>query len=629
MIRSDKRVLISGNQAVARGAYESGVGVATAYPGTPCTEILENLANYDHVQAMWSTNEKVAFDTALGASFAGARALVAMKHVGLNVAADTLFSAAYTGVNAGLVIVVGDDPSAHSSQNEQDSRHYARAAKVPMLEPADSQEAKDFVHHAFELSERFKTPVLLRLTTRLCHSRSGVSLGEPDPSRNGPSGFVPDPSRFVLLPRQALARHAIIEKRLMALSEYAEHSELNRIHHGDESLGIITSGVCYAYALEAFPTASILKIGNTFPLPTRLLRRFARSVEQLLVLEELDDFLEQQVKALGIETEGKSVIPRVGELSPERIRRSWQFRAPMPVENGDLTMAPRPPRICPGCQYLGIYTVIERLGVTVSGDIGCYTLGALPPFNSLDTVVCMGSSIGVALGMEKALGVRAKGNFLAVIGDGTLLHAGIPALLDMVYNQSGFTVLVMDNGTTAMTGLQGHAGNGVGLQQRQSPSIDLEKLLAAIGISWVRVVNAYDLANTERTLREALDYPGPAVVISRNPCLLLECKPPRQQAWVDRDACTGCGDCAQVGCVAVEFDGADEPAEAPVLRGMNPGDNSTIDTATARSRDRRRARINLDLCVGCTLCVQVCPEGAIAPRPVSLPLVHISSSGQS
>ena len=347
----------------------------------------------------------------------------------------------------------------------------------------------------------------------------------------------------------------------------------------------------------------------------------------MLVLEELDDFLEGQIRALGIKTDGKSIIPRVGELSPERVRASWQARAPAPVENGDFTTAPRPPRICPGCQYLGVYTIIERLNVTVTGDIGCYTLGALPPFNSLDTVVCMGSSIGMALGREKALGVRAKGNLLAVIGDGTLLHAGIPALLDMVYNQGHFTVLVMDNGTTAMTGMQGHAGNGVGLQQRQAPSVDIEKLLAAIGISWVRVVNSYDLAATEQTLREALTYPGPAVVISRNPCLLLECKPPVQQAWVDPEACTGCGDCAQVGCIAVEFEAVDDSLEAFDSAAKAKEEVALIETTIVRPLKRQQARINLELCVGCTLCVQVCPEGAIAPRPVSSPLFQLSRPG--
>lgn len=575
---------------------ECGVSVATSYPGTPCTEILETLSTYSSVQAMWSTNEKVAYEVALGAAFAGARAMVSMKHVGLNVAADPLFSSVYTGVNGGLVVVVGDDPSANSSQNEQDSRHYARAAKLPMLEPSDSQDALELVKHAFEISEQFDTPVLLRMTTRLCHSKTVVEIGAAPPERARATGFVPDFDKFVLLPRQAIQRHAVIENRLEALAEFAEGSPYNRVELRDRSMGIITSGVAYCYAREAFPRASILKLAQTFPLPSELIRQFASDVDSILVIEELDPFLEDQIRAMGIPVHGKEWIPRVGELTPERILHSVEMHAPQPQEKGDTTIAARAPRICAGCQYLGVYTTIARLGVRVTGDIGCYTLGALEPWNAIDSVVCMGASIGTALGMEKALGEESHGKILAIIGDGTLLHSGITSLMDLVYNQGHCTVLIMDNSTTAMTGLQGHPGNGTTAKGLPGPGVNIEKLVEAIGVQWIRIANPYDLEQTEAVLREALAYPGPSVVISRAPCLLLKPKTLVQQAHLKEEACTGCGDCFKVGCVAIER--------------QNLG-------------DKIAPKINLDLCVGCTLCVQMCPEKALAPQAVTPELVEI------
>lgn len=594
---SRSRLLLSGNQAVARGAMEAGVSIATSYPGTPCTEILESLSTYGTVNAMWSTNEKVAYEVALGAAFAGARSLVAMKHVGLNVAADPLFSSVYTGINGGLVVVVGDDPSAHSSQNEQDSRHYARAAKLPMLEPSDSQEAKEFVAHAFELSEQFDTPVLLRMTTRLCHSKTVVEIGSPPAKQPKATGFVRDFDKYVLLPRQAILRHTVIENRLEALSEYADRSPLNRIEMRDTEFGIITSGVPYCYAREAFPDASVLKLAQTFPLPTELIREFASKVKNLLVIEELDPFLEEQIKALGIKVNGKDWLPRVGELTPERILHSVQKKSPQPQEKGDTSIAGRVPRICAGCQYLGVYTAIARLGVQVAGDIGCYTLGSLEPWNAIDSVVCMGASISTALGMEKALGEEAHGKILAIIGDGTLLHSGIAPLMDLVHNQGRCTVLIMDNSTTAMTGLQGHAGNGKTAQGESGRGLNIEKLLEAIGLEWVKVANPYDLEATEALLREALAYPGPSVVISRAPCLFLKPKKLVQQAHLNAEACTGCGECFKVGCVAIERQDLGEGKIGP--------------------------KINLDLCVGCTLCVQTCPEDALAPQAVTPELLEI------
>lgn len=593
---SRSRLLLSGNQAVARGAMEAGVMIATSYPGTPCTEILETLSTYSSVQAMWSTNEKVAYETALGAAFAGARAMVSMKHVGLNVAADPLFSSVYTGINGGLVVVVGDDPSANSSQNEQDSRHYARAAKLPMLEPSDSQEAYELIKHAFEMSERFDTPVLLRMTTRLCHSKTVVEIGSAPAERSKATGFVRDFDKFVLLPRQAIQRHAVIENRLEALAEFNEDSSYNRIELRDRSLGIITSGVPYCYSREAFPNASVLKLAQTFPLPTELIKQFAAQVERILIIEELDPFLEEQIRAMGIKVHGKEWIPRVGELTPERILHSVERLAPQPQEKGDSTIAARAPRICAGCQYLGVYTAIARLGVRVTGDIGCYTLGSLEPWNAIDTVVCMGASISTALGMEKALGEESHGKILAIIGDGTLLHSGITSLMDLVYNQGRCTVLIMDNSTTAMTGLQGHPGNGTTAKGLAGPGVNIEKLVEAIGVEWIRVANPYDLEQTESILREALAHPGPSVVISRAPCLLLKPKTLVQQAHLKAELCTGCGDCFKVGCVAIERQD---------LGG------------------KIAPKINLDLCVGCTLCVQMCPEEALAPQAVTPELVEI------
>ncbi|RPI01106.1 MAG: indolepyruvate ferredoxin oxidoreductase subunit alpha, partial [Zetaproteobacteria bacterium] len=470
--------LLSGNEAIARGAYEAGVKVAAAYPGTPSTEILEYLAEYEGVHAEWAPNEKVAVEVALGAAMAGARALAAMKHVGVNVAADPIFTASYTGVRGGLVIVTADDPEMHSSQNEQDNRHYAMAAKIPMLEPADSAETKAYTKLAFALSERFDTPVFLRTTTRISHATGAVPLGEVEPS-GIPLAFVEDPAKWVMLPVNARKRHVVVEERVRALRDFAETFDGNRIEWGDRSLGIVTAGVAYQYVREAFPEASVLKLGMAYPLPERLLREFAAGVGRLVVVEELDPIVETHVRALGIRVEGKDRVPILGELNTRIVRQAVSgeaapLREPASVPN-------RPPNLCAGCPHRSLFFALNKCKVTVTGDIGCYTLAALPPLKSMDTCVCMGASIGNALGIEKALGPAARGKVVAVIGDSTFVHSGITGLVNVVYNRGFSTVIVLDNGTTAMTGAQDHPGTGKTLQGETAPRLDLVALCRAVG----------------------------------------------------------------------------------------------------------------------------------------------------
>ncbi|MBN1995696.1 MAG: indolepyruvate ferredoxin oxidoreductase subunit alpha, partial [Anaerolineae bacterium] len=450
-----KKVLMSGNEAIARGAWEAGVEVAAAYPGTPSTEILQNVALYNNIYAEWSANEKVALDVAIGAAYAGKRALAAMKHVGLNVAAEALFYSAYTGLNAGLVIINADDPGMHSSQNEQDNRHYARFAKTPMLEPADSQEAKDFVKLALDLSEQYDTPVLIRTTTRTSHSKTAVTLAERQAVAKRP--YVKNPAKFVMIPGYARQRHVVVEERMARLAKWVEQTDLNRLEPGDRALGVISAGAAYQYAREIFPTASFLKLGVAWPLPQNLIRSFAASVDRLIVVEELDPFIEEWVRQLGIPVEGKSIFPLLDELSPELVRASAVKAGLLPpaAGNGRLQTPPlpqRPPVLCAGCGHRDIYWVLAKLKVTVNSDIGCYALGVLPPLNATDTLGAMGASIGVAAGMRLA---GLEGPNVATIGDSTFFHAGLPALASAVYNQTPVTVLVVDNRTTGMTGHQG------------------------------------------------------------------------------------------------------------------------------------------------------------------------------
>jgi indolepyruvate ferredoxin oxidoreductase alpha subunit len=590
---SEKRVLLSGNEAIARGAYESGVKVATAYPGTPSTEILESLSGHKGLHAEWSPNEKVALETGMGATFGGARALVVMKHVGVNVAADPLFTLSYTGLRGGLVLVTADDPEMHSSQNEQDNRHYARFAKVPMLEPSDSQEAKDFTAMAFELSEKFDTPVMLRTTTRVSHSKSIVLLKEPAVPPVQPK-LTKDPMKFVMLPANARKRHPIVERRMEELTRFAETFPENRIEWGDNRVGIITSGISYEYAKEIMPEASYLKLGMVYPLPKQMIRSFASRVEKLFVVEELDPFIEDQVRAMGIEVSGKDLFPLCGELTPGLVQKGLKGLYPPAPEEAYKGLPGRPPIMCPGCPHRGIFSILSKLKLFVTGDIGCYTLGFLPPLSAIDTCVCMGASIGHAMGLDKALGEEALGKVVAVIGDSTFLHSGITGLLNVVYNKGMVTVIILDNRTTAMTGRQDHPGTGFTLQGEETFQVDLAKLARALGVKHVKVVNPYDLAATERVIKREVKRKEPSVIISRAPCILSR----RERAElgkpliVSADLCMGCRTCLRLGCPAVEWVKEDG-------------------TGPQGKKRKGRASIERFLCNGCTLCAQVCKFGAI------------------
>ncbi len=568
------RRLLSGNEAVARGAYEAGVRLATGYPGTPSTEILETIGRIGAIEAQWSPNEKVALEVGMGAAFCGARVLVTMKHVGLNVAADPFFTLAYTGVKGGLVIVSADDPGMHSSQNEQDNRHYARFAKVPMLEPSDSQEAKDFTLQAFELSERFDTPVLLRMTTRVCHGKSIVEEG-PLPKTSTECRFERNPKKFVMIPAYAKKRHEEVEKRMAELSRYSDTFEGNRIEPGHPSIGIVTSGICYAYAREVMPEASFLKLGMTYPLPVKTIRKFATQVKRLVVLEELDPFLEDQIRALGIEVEPRDSSLLLGELNPDRVRKILTGVEPPEIP----AFKPRPPVLCAGCPHRAIFTVLKKKGCIVTGDIGCYTLGVLQPMGGMDTCVCMGASVGQCLGFGKVLPEKDRKKVVAVIGDSTFLHSGVTGLMDMVYNRGRGTVLILDNRITAMTGGQQNPGTGKDLYGQEAPELDLPALCRALGVQDVRVTNPWDLEDLEKNLLEAMEYNGPSVIINRGACALLDRQPvvPKK---IDEEICKVCGLCVKTGCPAIrQVDG--------------------------------RVEIDPLQCRSCGVCVEICPFDAI------------------
>ncbi len=595
---TEDQLWFSGNQAIALGAHEAGVKVASGYPGTPSTEILENLARYDNVYTEWAPNEKVALEVAIGASFAGVRAMATMKHVGLNVAADPLFTASYTGGRGGLVVVVADDPSMHSSQNEQDSRNYAFSAKLPMLEPSDPAEAKEFLHLAFAMSEEFDTPVLLKTCTRIAHVKGVV---RPEPAHTLPAaapGIEKMPAKFVMLPANARQRRLVIAERQQKLARFAEGFEENRVEWGDKQKGFITSGVSYLYVKEAFPEASVLKLGLVYPLPEEMIRDFARQVETLYVVEELDPFLELQIKAMGISCHGKDLIPAIGELNVALVRQAISNQ-PGRADFEPVPVMPRPPNMCAGCPHRGLFYCLSRMDVFVSGDIGCYTLGFLPPLSAMDSCVCMGASIGMAHGMAKALGSQGQGKVVAVIGDSTFIHSGITGLINMVYNKDYGTVIILDNRITAMTGHQPNPASGATLMGEPANAIDFEQLCRAVGVKHVRTVNPHDLKATRTALEEEIERPETSVVITRAPCVLIPAEKKRKKYPYGTIIanCTGCGVCVRLGCPAIQWIPL-TPAEA-----MKMG---------YKEKQKGYSRISEEVCNGCGQCAALCKFEAIA-----------------
>ena len=573
-----KRLML-GNEAIARGAFEAGATVVASYPGTPSTEITEFAAKYEEIYAEWAPNEKVALEVAVGASVAGAKSMSCMKHVGLNVAADPLFTASYTGVNGGLVICVADDPGMHSSQNEQDSRHYARASKIPMLEPADSGECKEYVKKAYEISEKFDTPVLIRLTTRIAHSQSLVKQCErADAALNE---YKKDAMKYVMMPAMAKGRHVLVEKRTEDLIAIANTNEINKIEYGDKKIGIIAAGDCYQYAKEANPSASFLKLGMVFPLPTALIIEFSKNVDELYVIEELDPIIENHVKALGIEVHGKDKLTLLGEYSAEMIAEKVFGKAAAPFDKADEETPMRPPVLCPGCPHRGMHYVLKKLGLRVCGDIGCYTLGALAPLQSLDTCLCMGGSVSMAHGMEMAGGREVSSKTVAIIGDSTFMHSGITGLIDIVYNKGTSTVIILDNSITGMTGHQENPTTGKTLKGEATKQVDLEMLCRACGIDHIKVADPFDVDEFEKVVKEAVSKDEPSVIIAQRPCALLKSVKLSGLAVIDNEKCKKCKMCMKIGCPALSF------KDGGVL-------------------------VDSTLCNGCGLCMNICKFGAIS-----------------
>ncbi len=576
-----KKAILSGNEAIARGAHEAGVRVASAYPGTPSTEILENITQYKEIDASWAPNEKVALEVAIGACFGGGRALATMKHVGLNVAADPLFTLSYIGVRGGLVCVVADDPEMHSSQNEQDSRNYAKFAKMPMFEPADSEEARAFTRLAFEVSEQFDTPVLLRSNTRISHGKSIVELHQPVSDLPAPS-LERNPTKFVMLPGHARKRHPVVEQRILDLEKWSCSQPFNRVEDGAGEVGVITSGSAYQYAREAFPDAHILKLGMVYPLPKDLIRSFAERCKTLYVLEELDPFLEEQIKAMGIEVIGKEIFPICGELTPGRVKAALEGQDIPAAYEVEADLPGRPPNMCPGCSHRSVFFELKRLGAYVTGDIGCYTLAALPPLGAMDSCVCMGAGISNATGLSKVLEPADRQKVVGVMGDSTFLHTGINSLMDMVYNQAPVTVVILDNRATGMTGRQDNPATGYTLAGAPTFAVDIAAICRALGVKDVQSVDSYDMEATREALQSAMARPEPSVVIAGRTCMLERRGTAERKAplFVEADKCVSCKACLKLGCPAIEWD--------------------------SKAGEKGKAVVNQLLCVGCGFCQHVC-----------------------
>lgn len=586
--------LLTGNEAIARGAYEAGVKFASAYPGTPSTEILENTATYkEHILAEWAPNEKVALEAAIGASIAGARSFAAMKHVGVNVAADPLFTFAYTGVNGGMVLITADEPGQHSSQNEQDNRNYAKFAKIAMLEPSDSQESKDMMKAAFEISEKYDTPVLLRVTTRVCHSKGIVECS--DREEVGIKDYVKNPAKYLTVPAHARKLRVSVEERLQRLQEFSNTTDMNYIEWNDKKTGVIASGACFSFAKEVFgDSVSYLKLGFTNPLPNEKIKEFASGVEKLYIIEENDPYIEEEVRRLGFDCLGKNLFPPYGEMTPDVIRKAVYGETNPSLEYDQDKVVPRPPTLCAGCPHRGLfYELGKRKNVMVSGDIGCYTLGFDQPYNAMDTTICMGGSLSIGHGAQQVFSMKENSNMrvVSVLGDSTFFHTGINSLLDVIYNRSNTVNVILDNRITGMTGHQENPGTGYTLQGKETKEVDIEKVVRACGVENVVSINPNDLKAVKNALDWALSFDEPSVIITRWPCVLKKFsnkdKSEFKEAFqskcsVNTEKCVGCRACIRTGCPAISFD-----------------------------KENKKSRINPDSCVGCEVCLQVCPVKAI------------------